>query len=134
MEGKKGILNIQKKKSETSNSKPKLNHFNSSYLRSTIVMNGEISGEDDLIIEGKVKGKINLKQNNLIIEKNATVEAEIYVHSITIRGKVKGNIYASGRISIQKEGRLVGDISAFRISIMEGAQFKGNIKMTSSPK
>lgn len=108
----------------------KENH--SSYLRLPIYLNGEISGEDDLIIEGRVQGKINLKQNNLTIEQSAVVEAEIHVRNITIRGKVEGNLYASGKVTIEREGQLLGDISASRISIMEGAQFKGSVKMNSS--
>lgn len=110
----------------------KLKETDSSYLRLPISLEGEISGEDDLTIEGRVHGKINLKQNNLIIEHNAVVDAEIYVHNIIIRGKVEGNLYVSGKVTIEKEGQLVGDISASRISIMEGAQFKGSVKMTSS--
>ncbi|MBS3817962.1 polymer-forming cytoskeletal protein [bacterium] len=125
-------LILQEKNRKREIRESNLKDTDSSYLRLPISLDGEITGEDDLTIEGRVHGKINLKQNNLIIEPNAVVEAEIYVHNIIIRGKVEGNLYASGKVTIEKEGQLVGDISASRISIMEGAQFKGSVKMTSS--
>ena len=92
---------------------------------------GDLKGNEDLVIEGKFHGKIEIKNNALVVEKNAEVDAEIQVRNITIKGKVKGNIYASGKVFIEKEGQMIGDISAARISIMEGAQFKGSMKMIS---
>jgi cytoskeletal protein CcmA (bactofilin family) len=100
-------------------------------LGATIDIKAELTGNEDLVIEGKFKGKIDIKNNDLTIESNANVNAEIQARNITIRGRVKGNILASGKVYIEKEGQMVGDIAAARISIVEGAQFKGSMKMIS---
>ncbi|MBN1222435.1 MAG: polymer-forming cytoskeletal protein [Candidatus Aminicenantes bacterium] len=100
-------------------------------LGPAISFNGELNGDEDLVIEGKFRGKIKLENSALVVEKDAEVDAEIRAHNITIKGKVKGDIYASGKVYIEKEGRMIGNISAARISIMEGAQFKGSMKMIS---
>lgn len=100
-------------------------------LGATIDIKAELTGNEDLVIEGKFHGKIDIKNNDLTIESNADVDAEIQAKNITIRGRIKGNINASGKVYIEKEGKMVGDIAAARISIMEGAQFKGSMKMIS---
>ncbi|MGD8539727.1 MAG: polymer-forming cytoskeletal protein [Candidatus Aminicenantes bacterium] len=100
-------------------------------LGATIDIKAEITGEEDLVIEGKFRGRIDLKNNDLTVENNADVDAEIQARNITIKGRVKGNIHASGKVYIEKEGQMVGDIAAARISIVEGAQFKGSMKMIS---
>jgi len=87
-----------------------------------------------LLIGGRFQGKIDLGNNNLIVERGGKIEADIHAKNITIHGDVKGNVYASGKVFISKEAQMIGDISAPRISIMDGAQFKGSIKMTSSEK
>jgi cytoskeletal protein CcmA (bactofilin family) len=103
-------------------------------------LKGELSGEEDIMIEGHIQGKVNLQNNNLLVGKRGNIEADIHVKSITIEGSVTGNIYASGKVFISKEGRMKGDITASVISIMDGAQFKGTVKMgevlqtTSSPE
>jgi len=104
---------------------------NAALLGSTIDIKAELTGNEDLIIAGKFKGKIDIKNNDLTVESNADVDAEIQARNITIRGRVKGNIHASGKVYIEKEGQMVGDIAAARISIVEGAQFKGSMKMLS---
>ncbi len=100
-----------------------------SLLGSTLRFKGELSGTEDLIIKGKFRGKLDLDNCNLIVEKNGKIKADIRVKNITIKGLVEGNVHASGKINIEKEGKLIGDIVASRISIMEGAQFKGSMKM-----
>ena len=100
-------------------------------LGATIDIKAEITGEEDLVIEGKFRGRIDLKNNDLTVEINADVDAEIQARNIIIKGRVKGNIHASGKVYIEKEGQMVGDIAAARISIVEGAQFKGSMKMIS---
>ena len=97
-------------------------------IGSTIVIDGEITGEEDLIIEGTVKGKISLKQN-LIVEKSGVVEADIETQTVTISGQVTGNIIANEKVEITSGGKMVGDIKAPRVLIADGAIFKGNIDM-----
>jgi len=103
----------------------------STYLGPVIVLKGELSGSEDTIIDGQIQGKIELINNDLIIEKQGKIEAEIHVKNIIIKGQVKGKVFASGKITIEKEGQMIGDIKASRVSIMDGAHFKGSVKMPS---
>ncbi len=97
-------------------------------IGSSIVIDGEILGEEDLTIEGTVKGKIILKEN-LFVEQSGVVEADIETQTVTINGQVTGNISASDKVEIRSDGRMVGDIKAPRIIIADGAVFKGNVDM-----
>lgn len=96
---------------------------------SSLFMKGELSGDEDLVIEGQFEGKIELWNHNILVDHRGKVEAEIRVKNITINGSVKGNIHASGKVFISKEGQMEGDIIAPTISIVDGAQFKGSVKM-----
>lgn len=106
-------------------------HKKPAILGSTIDIKAELTANEDLVIEGKFQGKIDIKNNDLTIGANADVDARIQARNITIRGCVKGNVHASGKVFIEKDGQMIGDIAAARISIMEGAQFKGSMKMIS---
>ncbi len=97
-------------------------------LGPSLFLKGELSGEEDVVIEGQYKGKIDLINHNILVGRGAKVEADIRVKNITINGTVEGNIDASGKIFISKEGQLKGDLKAPKISIMEGAKFKGGMK------
>ena len=100
-----------------------------SRIGASLSFNGELHGQEDIMIEGQFQGKIDLKNHNLKIEQGGKVKANVQVKNITINGEVNGNIYASGKVYISKEGQLSGDIYAPRISIADGAQFKGSVKM-----
>ena len=97
-------------------------------IGSSIVIDGEISGDEDLVIQGTVKGKISLKEN-LRIERSAIVEADVESSTVTISGQVTGNIVAAERVELLSEGRMVGDIRSPRVLIADGATFKGSIDM-----
>jgi cytoskeletal protein CcmA (bactofilin family) len=97
-------------------------------IGSSIVIDGEISGEEDLVVQGTVKGKIVLKQN-LLVENSGVVEADIQTANVTISGQVTGNVVAGERVELRADGRMVGDIKAPRILIADGATFKGNVDM-----
>ncbi|HOX43378.1 MAG TPA: polymer-forming cytoskeletal protein [Myxococcota bacterium] len=94
----------------------------------SIVIDGEISGDEDLVIQGTVKGKIALKES-LFVENSGVVEADIETQNVVISGAVTGNIRASERVEIKTDGRMVGDIKSPRILIADGAVFKGNVDM-----
>jgi cytoskeletal protein CcmA (bactofilin family) len=94
----------------------------------SIVIDGEISGDEDLVIQGTVKGKIALKES-LFVENSGVVEADIATQNVEISGSVTGNIRASDKVEIKSDGRMVGDIKAPRILIADGAMFKGNVDM-----
>ncbi|MBI3178996.1 MAG: polymer-forming cytoskeletal protein [Deltaproteobacteria bacterium] len=97
-------------------------------IGSTIVIDGEINGGEDLVILGTVKGKILLKES-LYVEASGTVEADIETQNVEVSGKVTGNISASDKVELKTQCRMTGDIKAPRILIADGAAFKGNVDM-----
>jgi cytoskeletal protein CcmA (bactofilin family) len=97
-------------------------------IGSSIVIDGEISGDEDLVVQGTVKGKITLKES-LFVENSGVVEADIQTRNVEISGSVVGNIRASDKVEIKADGRMVGDIKSPRILIADGATFKGNVDM-----
>ena len=92
-----------------------------------LFIKGEITGSESLYIDGKVEGAINLPGNRLTIGRNGQVSANITAREVVVLGKVKGNVSATDRVDIRAEGSLNGDVSAARISIEDGAFFKGGI-------
>jgi cytoskeletal protein CcmA (bactofilin family) len=88
---------------------------------------GEINGSESLYVDGKVEGSINLPGNRVTVGRNGQVTASITAREIVILGKIRGNIVASDRVDIRAEGALTGDVAAARISIEDGAYFKGGI-------
>jgi cytoskeletal protein CcmA (bactofilin family) len=93
----------------------------------SLVVKGEVSGSESLYIDGKVEGAINLPGNRVTVGRNGQVAANIMAREIVVLGKVRGNCQASDRIDIRSEGSLTGDVIAARISIEDGAFFKGGI-------
>ena len=93
----------------------------------SLVIKGEVSGSESLYIDGRVEGSINLQGNRVTIGRNGAVNANINAREIVVIGKVKGNLNASDRVDIRNEGSLTGDVIAQRISIEDGAFFKGGI-------
>jgi cytoskeletal protein CcmA (bactofilin family) len=102
---------------------------NASRIGKSMIWKGEISGSEDIEIEGVVIGHIDLGRNDVVVHKDARVEAEVRARNITIDGEVIGNVFASERVLLSEAARLRGDISAATISIQAGAQFRGGIKM-----
>ncbi len=97
-------------------------------IGSSIVIDGEISGDEDLVIQGTVKGRISLKES-LMVESSGVVEADIETQNVEIGGRVTGNITATDKVELKSDCRVVGDIKAPRILIADGASFKGNVDM-----
>ena len=93
----------------------------------SLVVKGEVSGSESLYIDGKVEGAINLPGNRVTVGRNGQVAANIMAREVVVLGKVRGNINASDRVDIRSEGSLTGDVAAARISIEDGAYFKGGI-------
>jgi cytoskeletal protein CcmA (bactofilin family) len=92
-----------------------------------LFVKGEISGSESLFIDGKVEGSISLPGNRVTVGRNGQVASSITAREIVILGKVRGNVIASDRVDIRAEGALTGDVTAARISIEDGAFFKGGI-------
>jgi cytoskeletal protein CcmA (bactofilin family) len=92
-----------------------------------LIIKGDITGSESLFIDGKVEGSVNLPGNRVTVGRNGQVAANITAREIVVLGKVKGNVSASDRVDIRAEGSLSGDVAAARISIEDGAFFKGGI-------
>ena len=98
----------------------------------SVVIKGELSGSEDLTIEGQVDGKIELRQNVLTIGPNGKIKAQVFAKSVVILGEVTGNVTASEKVDIRDNGSVDGDIAAPRVAIAEGAHFRGSIDMQRS--
>jgi cytoskeletal protein CcmA (bactofilin family) len=92
-----------------------------------LILKGDVSGSESLFIDGKIEGSIALPGNRVTVGRNGQVAASIAAREIVILGKVQGNISATDRVEIRAEGSLTGDVTAARISIEDGAFFKGGI-------
>jgi cytoskeletal protein CcmA (bactofilin family) len=93
----------------------------------SLVIKGEVTGSESLYIDGRVEGSISLAGNRVTVGRNGVVAANINAREIVVLGKVRGNLTASDRVDIRSDGSLTGDVVASRISIEDGAYFKGGI-------
>jgi cytoskeletal protein CcmA (bactofilin family) len=93
----------------------------------SLVIKGEVTGSESLYIDGRVEGSIHLPGNRVTVGRNGVVSANITAREAVILGKVRGNVSATDRVDIRNEGSLTGDVIAQRISIEDGAFFKGGI-------
>lgn len=98
-------------------------------IGSSLFIKGEVSGSEDLTVEGRVEGKIDLKDHNLSIAPSGRVSAEIHAKTVTIYGEVNGDVHADDKVEIAETGKLVGDLYSPRVSISDGAQFRGSVDM-----
>jgi cytoskeletal protein CcmA (bactofilin family) len=101
---------------------------NKTILGPTLEIEGEIEGEEDLVVQGRVQGKI-ISKKDLTVDGSGKVEASIVTKNLAVSGNLVGNVEATERVEVRKEGRMVGDIKAPRVIIADGAKFKGNIEM-----
>jgi cytoskeletal protein CcmA (bactofilin family) len=95
----------------------------------SVVIKGELSGSEDLTIEGHVEGKIDLKGNVLTIGPNGKIKAEVFAKAVVVLGEVTGNVTASEKVDIRDNGSVDGDIASPRVAIAEGAHFRGSVDM-----
>lgn len=104
-------------------------------LGASMQIKGEVTGTEDLHIDGIVEGPIRLKGHELTVGPGAQLTSEIHAGDVVAFGKIMGNVHARGRVDIKKDGSITGDIASARISIEEGAYFKGRIEIdpTKSP-
>jgi cytoskeletal protein CcmA (bactofilin family) len=105
------------------------------WLGASLRVKGEISGTEDLLIDGPVEGSIHLNDRKLTVGKTAKVTADINARDVVVYGYVKGNVHAKGRVEIKKDGYVVGNLTTAQIMIEDGADFKGTIEIDrSAPK
>jgi cytoskeletal protein CcmA (bactofilin family) len=95
----------------------------------SVIIKGELSGSEDLTIEGQVEGKIELNNNILTIGTNAKIKAQVFAKTVVVLGEVTGNITASEKVDIRDNGSVDGDITSPKVAIAEGAHFRGAIDM-----
>src|ERR1700741_479428 len=98
-------------------------------LGASLHVKGEITGNEDLAIDGTVEGLVHLEDRKLTIGASAKVTADIIAREVAVYGNVKGNLRARDRIEIKKDGSVVGDLTTARIMIEDGAYFKGSIEI-----
>jgi cytoskeletal protein CcmA (bactofilin family) len=95
----------------------------------SIRIDGDVRGEENLLIDGEVKGTVQLKDNNLVIGSQGRVKANVYAQSIDIEGLMEGDLFASDSVNVRKSAQVKGNITAPRVSLEDGARFKGSIEM-----
>jgi cytoskeletal protein CcmA (bactofilin family) len=95
----------------------------------SVVIKGELSGSEDLTIEGHCEGRIELRENVLTIGPNGKIRAEVFAKSVIVLGEVVGNVTASEKVDIRDNGSVDGDIVSPRVAIAEGAHFRGSVDM-----
>ena len=100
----------------------------STVIGESILINGNLNGDEDLTVRGRVEGTVTLSKT-LVVEPSGTVKAEVQVRNCIIAGTIVGNVTATESVEITKEGRMVGDIAAPRVIIVDGASFKGRVDM-----
>jgi cytoskeletal protein CcmA (bactofilin family) len=100
----------------------------STLITQGITIEGEITADEAVVIHGTVRGKLHAK-DTVAVEVGGIVEADVTATSLSIGGQVTGNVTAAERVDLQHGGRLVGDVKAARLTIADGASFKGNVDM-----
>ena len=98
-------------------------------LGASLHVKGEITGHEDLLVDGSVEGLIQLEDRKLTVGSTAKVTADVIAREVVVYGSVKGNLRAKDRIEIKKDGSVVGDLTTARIMIEDGAYFKGSIEI-----
>jgi cytoskeletal protein CcmA (bactofilin family) len=103
-------------------------------IGATISIKGDLAGEEDLLIEGQVEGKIELRRHSVTVGKNGRIKADIYGRIITVEGSVEGNLYGEEQLVVKQSGTVRGNIVAPRVALEDGSNFKGNIDMGKKEK
>jgi cytoskeletal protein CcmA (bactofilin family) len=101
-------------------------------LGATLTIEGKITSQEDLQIDGKVQGPISVQGRSLTVGRTAELNSEVTAGEVIVYGKVTGNLRARDRVEIKKDGSVIGDITTVRISIEDGADFKGRIEIDRS--
>ena len=93
----------------------------------SVIIKGEVSGSEDLYVDGQVEGSISLKSNSLTVGPHGTVKASVEAKGVVVQGKLEGNVQATDRVDLRKSAVVTGDILTQRISMEEGAYLKGKV-------
>ena len=120
------------KKEASTEMKNKYSDNQKATIGPSVSIKGEISGEEDILIEGSVEGSINLPKNAVTVAESGKVKANIYAVTIHVTGEVTGDLNASERIVVHRTGRVIGNITAGSISLEEGGRIKGMVDTDSA--
>lgn len=104
------------------------------HIGKSVLIKGELSGSEDLYLDGEVEGNIELRDHSLIVGPHGRVRANVHARDVVVHGKVDGNLQGDERVELKKSAVLVGDISTQRIVIEDGAFFKGAIDIKKETK
>jgi cytoskeletal protein CcmA (bactofilin family) len=100
----------------------------------TVVIRGEVRGNEDLVVDGRVEGTISLSESRLTIGPNANVSADLSAKDVLILGQVKGNIVAAGRVELRAGSLVEGDVRALRLAVEDNAVFRGKVDLTQAAR
>ncbi len=98
-------------------------------IGASITIQGDLSGEEDLTVLGQVQGTVDVKGNSVTIGETGRVKADVYAQNIFVEGSVEGNLYGGDQIVLRSSGNVRGNLTAPRVALDDGAQFKGSIDM-----
>ncbi len=115
--------------SESSSPAPSSGRRERAVIGASISIQGDLSGEEDLTILGRVQGKIDVKGNSVTVGETGKVKADVYGKTIVVEGEVEGNLYGGDQIILRSSGSVHGNLTAPRVALEDGAQFKGSIDM-----
>ena len=99
------------------------------HIGRSVVIKGELDGSEDLVIDGHVEGKVELRDHTLTIGANGRVKAQVFAKAVIVLGELVGNVSATEKVDIRENGSVDGDLVAPRVAIAEGAHFRGSIDM-----
>jgi cytoskeletal protein CcmA (bactofilin family) len=103
-------------------------------IGATVVIKGDLTGEEDLLIEGRLEGKVESRRHKVTVGRNGRIKGDIYAKTITIEGTVEGNLYGEEQLVVRQSGNVRGNIVAPRVALEDGSNFKGSIDMTPKEK
>lgn len=106
---------------------PKTGEF--AHIGKSVVIKGELSGSEDLYVDGHVEGKIELRNHSLMVGPNGNIKANVSAKSVEIQGKLDGTVNASERVELRASAAVTGDVITQRIAIEEGAFLKGKVEV-----
>jgi cytoskeletal protein CcmA (bactofilin family) len=104
----------------------------STVIGKSVTIRGELSGSEDLFMDGEIEGTITLIESRLTVGPNARIHADISVQDVIVFGRVEGNVRATGRLELRQSASVIGDIQAGRLSIEESATLRGRVELTDS--
>jgi cytoskeletal protein CcmA (bactofilin family) len=100
----------------------------------SVVIRGEVKGNEDLIVDGRVEGTVTLTESRLTVGASANVAADLTARDILIMGQVQGNIVATGRVELRAGCTVEGDVRALRLAVEDNAVFRGKVDLTQGAK